>query len=83
MFAGKFINAPLQRLSKPEVIGVQGQDFLPPYRIENPVGKLDFNPEQAAIKPMLPADRCGIDQAKAVRLLFLAGPDIGRKGLRG
>jgi hypothetical protein len=55
---------------------MEGQNLLTPDRVENPVGKLDFNPEQTAIESVLAANRGGIDQAEAVSLLFITRADI-------
>jgi hypothetical protein len=50
MLARQLVNPPLQRLAEAEIIGMQGQNLLAANGIENPVGQLDFDPEQTAIK---------------------------------
>ena len=78
MLARQLVDPPFQRLAEAEIIGMQGQHFLAPNGVENPVGELDFDPEQAAVEPVFAADRRGIDQAEAVGLLLVARADIRR-----
>ena len=62
---------------------MQGQNLLAPNGVENPVGELDFDPEQAAVEPVFPANGRGIDEAEAVALLLVACADIRRDARSG
>jgi hypothetical protein len=76
MFTGELVDTALKRLAEAEIIPVQCEHFLAADGVKHPVGQLDLNPQQAAIKAVLAADRRRIDQAEAVALLLLAGADI-------
>ena len=76
MLAGQLINAPFQRLSQAEVIGMQGQNLLAADSVKHPIRQLDFHPDQAPVEPVLATNGCGIYEAKAVALLIIACADI-------
>src|SRR5689334_17891273 len=76
MFASELVNTPLKRLTKTEIIRMKRQHFLALNGVKDPVRQLDFNPEQAAVKAMLAPDRGRVNQAEAIRLLFIARADV-------
>lgn len=56
---------------------MQREHFLATNGIEDPVRQLDFDPLQAPVKPVLAANRGGVNQPEAVALLLVARADIG------
>ena len=77
MLAGELVNAALERLAQPEIIPAQRQDLLALDGVEHPLGEFDFDPEQAAIDTLLAANSRSVDQAERIRLLLIAGANIG------
>ena len=77
MLTRQLINATLQRLAEAEIIPVQGQNFLAANSVENPVRQLDFDPEQAAIKPVFSADCSRVNEPETFTLLLVARADVG------
>ena len=76
MFSRELVHAPLQRLSEPEIVAVQGQDFLVIDRVEHPVRELDLDLLHAPV-PGLAHDGGAIDDAEDVELFRAAGDDVG------